>query len=421
MNTNTLAIDHNHSKTVDWILAVIFVVSHILQSITSFIPGISYGELALGICLGAAILFYGLSDIRISRLNADMLIYFSICLSISLCVSLVLYPFSMYDFTIRIIRWFFYIFCSLVLSANIKLNILEKILVVAAIVIAGLLLIQVFIFHAYGRVIYFSINKTILGASIERFAVFGSSRKTIVRFSSLFSEPAHFAYFETLALVLVLFRKQPKEFTFSDIATVFLITLSLVFSSSSYALLLLFVIFLIFVSKILIESKSKRSIVFILLFLSICIALFLFMRSTMLYSYATSKLLAFGKTNRSTFAWNRSLDFTPLQKIFGVGIGNEENFVRHTFGLELPYNNSPSLAFMYCGFVGVTLMQIYFILNVVRLKNVSRIILILFWVISTFSTAFFSPAMILYNVVISLICSKNTLGESIDEKTIRIQ
>ena len=113
------------------------------------------------------------------------------------------------------------------------------------------------------------------------------------------------------------------------------------------------------------------------------------------------KLTLVGSTSRTSFIWQQEGLFSTLQKVLGVGVGNEETYYAYRCNDALGYVNSISLMFLYSGYLGVALVILFFMKAWVSLCNHSRVILLLFAVMSLFSTAFVSPMMVLYTVVIA--------------------
>ena len=190
-----------------------------------------------------------------------------------------------------------------------------------------------------------------------------------------------------------------------------IIITGMLMSTSTYALALLAVLVIAylarFIKKKYAEKKNDmRKVIAILAGILILLVIaFLLVKDTAIVSYTLSKLGKIGSMSRTQYIWDNSkMDFPLAVKILGCGVGNEEYFVRQMFDTKLPYLNSLSIGFLYCGFTGLALMAWFFIRAIRVTGGRGRIILVLLLVMSLFSAAF-------YRSTVSLFLTAAVLGD----------
>ena len=178
--------------------------------------------------------------------------------------------------------------------------------------------------------------------------------------------------------------------------------IALVLCTSTYAILLCAILLMLYLALMMqYRGVTRRAIVcFMALFIAGAAALYLF-RNSILSGYFVRKLTTVGSTSRTSFIWQEEGLFSVLQNVLGVGVGNEETYYAYLRNDTLGYMNSISLMFLYSGTFGVVLMVLFYVKAWAGLRNHSRVVLLLLAAMSLFSTAFVSPMMTLYTVVIA--------------------
>lgn len=388
--------------TAGRIAAMLFSVFFLFNAIDSPVPGVSYGELILA--LSAAVTFCDSRGfiLQAHRIHKEILVVALACLLISLIMAPFQPVFSMTDFAVRVIRWFFYIFCAMILGKRVNPQQLRRSFFAVAVLASIFLILQVLVYQLTGRPITLQIGSQTLGGTFENIYRDGSLTEKIFRFSSFFQEPAHFSYYAVLSLSLAVLYRESLVMKKQTLLGIGIILLALVCSSSTYAIFLTAILYASFIVLFIKYQSPNRSNLLgaVLLLLTGVIFLSVF-HSSALWSYLRHKIASIGSTERTRFIWAERRLFSSLQKWFGVGIGNEERYYRYKTGTEIGYMNSFSLVFLYAGIVGLALMMAFFVKSWVCFHGPSRVLLVLFAANSLYSTAFVSTTMVLYTVVIA--------------------
>lgn len=377
-------------------LAIFFLAHPFLSPI----PGMFYGDLIL-IFTTVYELFSERSDVlQIHKTLLFQLLLFLSYVIISLATACFQPAFSLYDFIIRTVRWGTYVVCGFFLANRTDFAKLKKYIIAIALLSAVFLLVQVITFRLFGRVLTISIGGKTLGCSIETRYVNGVSQGRIYRFSSFFTEPAHFSYYTAISLVLLLGFRPAKAFQWQEIVCGCILALAMVLSTSTYGFALLGLIGVMVLSSHLWQTRNAASaFLIIVVVFFILIAFYAVIRGTSMYEYLLSKLDDFGSKNRTSFIWQQNKDFPLLFQWLGVGIGNEEYYFAQCYHETLPYMNSISLSFLYCGIVGVVLLALFFVAVWFNHTRNGRMLLLLLAVMSMFSTVFFSSLPTLCTVL----------------------
>ena len=384
------------------IAAVLFASFFLFNAIDSPIHGISYGELILAVA--AALTFFdgAGSRLRLYSVHRDMLLFALICLTVTLATASFQPVFSISQFAVRTARWIFYIGCAAILGGRIDQKQLRALFFVIGVAASFFLIIQVVIYRTTGLTVTFQIGGQTLGGTAENIYTNGIRTGSIFRFSSFFSEPAHFSCYVILALTFTLIYRATLNLDMATFGGIVIMLVALICCSSTYAILLTGVlVFAFFVLFLRYQKISRRSVMWaVALLLAGIILLFVF-RNSSLGNYLISKLVSVGNTSRTSFVWNQSHLFSTLQRCVGVGIGNEENYYSYMANTQMGYMNSFSMAFFYCGFTGVVLILLFYVKSWISFRSPARVLLVLFAAMSLYSTAFFSTVMVLYTVAIA--------------------
>lgn len=382
--------------------AILFAVFFLFNSIMSPIPGVTVGELLLA--AAALLTFFGGAgtSLKIHDIHRDMLLLALSCIVLTFVTAAFQPVFSAGAFAIRAIRWCFYILCAGILGKRLDRKAIGRAIFFIAVVSSIFLIFQVAVYRLTGRIIKLQVGAQTLGCSIENTYSAGKLTGRIVRFSAFFSEPARFSYYAVLALTIALFDRENTGMSFWTAVGIAVILIALILCTSTYAILLcalLLGMYLVLLMQY--RGVTRRAIVcFMVLFIAGIALLYLF-RNSILGGYFVRKLTAVGSTSRTSFIWQEEGLFSTLQNVLGVGVGNEETYYAYLRNDTLGYMNSISLMFLYSGIFGVALMVLFYVKAWAGLSNYSRVVLLLLAAMSLFSTAFVSPMMVLYTVVIA--------------------
>lgn len=384
------------TSTENRIGALLFALFYFFHAINSPVPGVKVGDLFLAASVAALLLTKGRDKIKLQGIHIHLFILFYLFCLLTLVDAIVHHYVDLGGIVVRIVRWAFYIFSACVVSQLISKRCLYRYVIALALFSAAVLILQVTVYTLARYPISFSVFGEKIGYSIEslRAAAFSNS---IYRFSAFFSEPAHYAYFESLALVMLLFFND--QLGRRQFLTAGIIVFSMLLSTSTYALALLAVIALCFLFKHLRHGAGRRSGFLVALILaSAIIVLYFLLQDTSLAAYAASKFRNIGTSSRTTFIWNSGIDFSVFDILFGCGAGNEEYYLLKQYGVQLGYLNSLSMAFLYGGVTGLVMTALYVLNAMARLGERGRVPFLILIVMSIFSTAFFSAVMVLFMV-----------------------
>lgn len=383
-------------------VSILFSLFFLLNAIDSPIPGISIGELVLAMAAVLSFLNGAGWILKISSVHRDMLALALMCLIVTLTTFCFQPVFSVKDFAVRSVRWFFYIGCAIVLGERVNPKQLRSTLFVVAVAASIFLIVQVLVYRLLGEIITLQIGKQILGCTVENIYLSGKLAGRIVRFSSFFSEPAHFSYYVILAVAVELLCCESARFSPRTLVGVGIVFFALICCTSTYAILLTVILMLSFLLLFYkYHGMSRQVIIWTVVLLSIGIVLVLIFAKSIFGDYLFKKISSIGDTSRTSFIWEQDGLFLTLQRCFGVGIGNEKKYYSYETNGDLEYVNSISLIFLYCGFVGLIMMLLFFIKAWIESCNQARVIILLFAAASLYSTAFFSTVMVLYTVAIA--------------------
>lgn len=384
------------TSTENRIGALFFALFYALHKIDSPIPGVEIGELLLAASMIALLLTKGRCRIRLYGIYGYLFILFYLYCILTLVDAVTHRYVDMTGIAVRTIRWAFYIFSTCVVAQLISRKYLYRYVVMVALLSAAVLILQVTVYALVKYPIYFSLFGEQVGYSTEYFLTGGSANR-LYRFSAFFSEPAHFAYFESLALVMLLFfNDQPNK---RQLLAAGFIVCSMLLSTSTYAFALLAVVAMCFLFKRFRRGTSIRiNILMAAILIVVIVCLYLFLQNTSLAFYAATKFQNIGSSSRTTFIWNSGINFSTFDILFGCGVGNEEYYLLKQYGVQIGYMNSLSLAFLYGGVTGIAMTAVYLLSALVRLNEKGRVPFLILIAMSAFSTAFFSTAMVLFTV-----------------------
>ena len=243
------------------IAAVLFASFFLFNAIDSPIPGISYGELILAVA--AALTFFdgAGSRLRLYSVHRDMLLFALICLTVTLATASFQPVFSISQFAVRTARWIFYIGCAAILGGRIDQKQLRALFFVIGVAASFFLIIQVVIYRTTGLTVTFQIGGQTLGGTAENIYTNGIRTGSIFRFSSFFSEPAHFSYYVILALTFTLIYRETLNLDMVTFGGIVIMLVALICCSSTYAILLTGVlVFAFFVLFLRYQKISRRSV-----------------------------------------------------------------------------------------------------------------------------------------------------------------
>ena len=340
-------------KCLMWIM----VLGPILRIYASPIPGINYFELFAFMCLIIDILKY--QQIAVVSIKNPICIFvlFSFIYTMGiLCCSLFFnLPFSIIEFLKRFLRWAFYSFLIGWFASVMDFKYAKKCFIKVACVVCLLLFIQLIIFYTTHSIVSFKIpGLPISGNEIMVNRQMDIAESHVFRAYSVFLEPAHFAYFVAPALAVELLLEDKRNY----LVAIFL-TIGLLFCSSSTGILLSAIIWIFYMIYVYAYEKKMKFKPRYLLFLILFILGVYWASNLSFVQYGLDKLFIgdgsheIAKTSR-LYGHMKYVDRLDLiQKIFGIGIGNEEFFFLKQFNVKVEYMNTWGYLLINIGYIGL--------------------------------------------------------------------
>lgn len=388
-------------KPLSELATQLFAVFYIFHAYYSSIRGVRIGDIIMLISAALFALLFNKKSFRFHEVYIALSKLLCVFILITLVDALIYKYVDMVGIAFRTIRWTFYIGVACIVSECVDINKLYRYLVAIGLISAIVIIVQYLVYAIFKYPIGLNIGAEQYGYAVEKLRLDETSYRKIYRFCAFYAEPSHFGYFESLVLAMIFFWHDKPNLK-QIIVGVIIIT-GMLMSTSTYALALLAVLVIAylaqFIKKKYAEKKhDMRKVIAILAGILILLVIaFLLVKDTAIVSYTLSKLGKIGSMSRTQYIWDNSkMDFPLAVKILGCGVGNEEYFVRQMFDTKLPYLNSLSIGFLYCGFTGLALMAWFFIRAIRVTGGRGRIILVLLLVMSLFSAAFYSSTVSLF-------------------------
>ena len=282
--------------------------------------------------------------------------------------------------TIRLLVYFAIItfFAKTYFDIDLGLKILKKVALFATI----FLFIQIIFFYIFSIYIPGTIPGLRASEAIMEYNTIMQTQTT-GRLRSIFMEPAHYAMYVSLALGIELIGKEEK-----DKKAIFILTLGLLMSASSTAIIMVAILYAIYIWKNF-KKSSREGIKRLLgLFFIIIIAFPIFMKT---FAYEIFYKRTFNDENSSIDGrfGNYDLvleDVNNINLFFGRGI------------LKISDNYIPTLPriFYYYGLFGVIFFIAITIKNLITLKGVAWIAWLILLILMFPTEIFFSHYILLY-------------------------
>jgi len=242
--------------------------------------------------------------------------------------------------------------------------------------------------------------------SLTNVLSFGS----IPRFSSFFSEPAHFAQYIVPFLIFEL--NNPTRKNRKNIFIGIVITFSVLISLSGNGIVIIVATWMLFLFKGIFKGKNlKPSNIIVLIFgvLIIVSSIFYFSRyiniNELFYSSGGGISKADYRVYRGFFIFK---ELPIFNQIFGVGYRNAQFFIdRYSIytpfdnpGESVEYMNSIAQILVYFGFIGFSVYFIYFLKIYKKSPDNIRILIIVYFLLSISSSLLFDSVYFMYMLFI---------------------
>lgn len=246
----------------------------------------------------------------------------------------------------------------------------RKIIQFIAVIATVLLILQYFSFYVLGRHlmlvpinIYTEQIKELYGEFARTGLKWGQFRPC-----AFFLEPAHFAQYCSLAIVLLLFSEQKKKVIYA-----LFITLGVVLTTSGIGFTLSFVIWSIYV--VFAEASPAIKTGRIILGIIFAITIFYFIRDKNFFLIFVNRVFSTQRETSALYARGSSYELwamlNPLEKVFGVGYGFEPNI----------YMVAMAKYLYRVGIVGVIFLVLPVLATLRNLKLLGKVLVIVWFLI----------------------------------------
>ncbi len=384
-------------------------ISLILNGYASGIPGVSLGSVCFIIF---AIQALKLNQWKLNSVSISAIIAVFAFLLISLFDYIAYYQPAFGNFLIpfsKIIIWCVFIVC--VAPTYFNLFCIEKWFTRIGLILTTYLIMQNIAYYGMGVYLPNIFRIGILQPYADGYADYeGLSGGIMIRPASLLSESSYLGNYLMLNLSLTLQRIKYRKAK-HDLLLCLFITLGIVLSSSTSAILLSVIIWFVLGWNILKRYKllfMSSAIAIGVVLLAVPLSLEMFDGKSQI---DTAVFQTFDKLNHmdNNTRFGKSFELleelSPLQSFFGVGIGNEQTFIKPFIYGDFQYLNSYTAFIIGVGYFGAIFLVIFFFeIFYSCLKNRNRLActLLLIYIIKIFGSGFlFNTYGVLYMFVIA--------------------
>ncbi len=367
-----------------WITFIVAIVP-ILSLYSIGIAGISVSDVILfGLC------FYDVLSTRRLRYRKGIfpILIFMLYLLLSSMISTLFFPGRVVTIMIRLIRWLFYIYCSVVLPKHLDVKFMLQMTAVVAVACFVAIFIQTVAYNTSGKYVTLfipglSLNNEVYEDSLSTSAYF--------RPSAFFGEPASLVWYVLPVLNYALY-KLDKSFTVKGLLWAIILSMTIVMSKSLFGLLFLGVLWVIWALHF-ISFRKNMKLPGIFLFIALPILAVYVLQTDMVQEALVR--IDFSDLEGSDSFSGRFLQYevfnslSSVQRIFGVGIGN-------LMGAE-NINNAFAYLLTGSGILGILLLAFCYV-NFFRStrKYVVRVLLLCTIIMSFGSNALLSVNLVYY-------------------------
>ena len=372
--------------------ACFLAIMPVLATYASGIPGFSVTDVLLVLFTAYAALWPSVCTKNRYAVSVNgLLIGVGLIIGFSLIAQLA-DPSDVTNVAIRTIRYAFYLFAFLFTSKRLldveRLQVYVKRVSVLA---SFYIFLQFTLYTLFGFVLKGYISLFELYVPSYATTDYEAIYSIMYRPTSFFLEPAHFARYAIIGLILFLFAKDVRV---SDILMGGILSLGVVLSTSSQGYVLLALVWFIFVLACVVKTRGRTARVFGLFAILIAPVLLLLLLSLPAVRSTLLRSLSGGGITDGNSALGARLggymyffDLTSFHKLFGVGFGS------------IPEGSwLPSAAYWLYG-SGILVFAVYviFLLYALRrLKGANRMILLVMFILFFSDDCFYSYMCVLF-------------------------
>lgn len=410
----------------DIVLSFIFIFSFFFHQFSSFVPGVTLGELLL-IAGSLFIIIFNYKSLRIEKTLPLIIIYFFSLLFSFITIHSYNNPFSLESSTTifsRFVRYGAYLLFFVSFCDNFRPNSsFYKIYEYSCLVISVYAILQFVFYYAFHVFLPYNILPFLnRPRDLTSNYMLNMADSNYFRSYGVFDEPAYLAEFLIPYFILKMFNYQKK---FNSVFCLFLVVLAILFSASVQGIVMMIVGFACF---ILFRSKrEKKDLIFTLVLLFVIGALGFIFLNTSIGARVFAKLLRIGNANQGDYSIKLRLfrgfalfgELDVLHKFFGVGMGNAANFsyanniytdfdyvVRSASNLE--YMSGLSRVLVENGLLIFIVFAIFLILLFMRSKSSGKTLIIVYFLLLVSGSGLFTLESIFY-VFLILNCSNRII------------
>lgn len=362
------------SNIVKKVFTFFYIISYVL---CGFVTGISF--LTIGTIILIGLFFFSLFIIDFRNFSYNKYrqngfiyaIYFFIVFFLSISLSFFHVSVSYWEMFVRFVIWGLVTYFALFTQDLIDFAFAKKILIFVAIFSTAYLFFQIFLYEIFGFKLIFNLFQKTHGM----YSAPGMS-SDFVRFCGFYAEPAHYGYPVSIGMLLYLL--YTKHSFIKKYTVALLLLLGLIFTTSTTAII---VGFLVLAIGLYYDLKERKVLLFLIMTIFIIGIVIFLLSDSEIAKYFLAKLETARTADRvkNIFFYNKLLPM--FEQFFGVGAGNEEFFLLNVVGLELGYANSLALTFLYGGYFLVIILFIMCIALFKINKGKIRMLLLITFVI----------------------------------------
>lgn len=363
----------------------------LFASYASGIPGFSLADVILVLFTMCALLKIGARDNNRMLGNIGAL-YIGIALILLFdVIAVTSNKGALYDVSIRTIRYCFYVFCFIYTSKKlIDVEMLKKCVKNVSVLATIYIILQYVMYHVFAKVLNGFLPW--LELYIEDYGTkdYESIYEAMFRPTSFFLEPAHFARYAIIGLIIILWAKDLKM---KDMFFAVFVSVGVLISTSSLGYLLLAMVWVSFALTRLVKiKKSWAKLCTILAVLIAPVALYVIFQLP--YVQDTIMRSLSGDINDTNTAIGARLNgfshFAELSifgKIFGVGFGCIP---------EGAWLSSAAYWLYGSGIIVFSVYLVFLLSSLLRLKNEKKMILLIMFFLFFSDDSFYSYMCIIY-------------------------
>lgn len=363
----------------------------LFASYASGIPGFSLADVILVLFTMCALLKIGARDNNRMLGNIGAL-YIGIALILLFdVIAVTSNKGALYDVSIRTIRYCFYVFCFIYTSKKlIDVEMLKKCVKNVSVLATIYIILQYVMYHVFDKVLNGFLPWLELYVEDYGTKDYESIYEAMFRPTSFFLEPAHFARYAIIGLIIILWAKDLK---IKDMFFAVFVSVGVLISTSSLGYLLLAMVWVSFALTRLVKiKKSWAKLCMILAVLIAPVALYVifqlpYVQDTIMRSLSgdindTNTAIGARLNGFSHFA-----ELSILGKIFGVGFGCIP---------EGAWLSSAAYWLYGSGIIVFSVYLVFLLSSLLRLKNEKKMILLIMFFLFFSDDSFYSYMCIIY-------------------------